>query len=413
MGALAQPYVAKKTQHRFAQSYLGLNIQTIPSSGKLFWNGSSGKFPSMYSPRLNIGGLHFWGMVDFNMNFPLVTLGDFAMDDDNELVFTPGGDLSARFYPWRMKYKKLRPYIGYSANEMKLTIKNEQIGKRNDLFITSSGIAGISYANNRWQFSAEIMHMFDNTRTFYSNRQNEHEYVLPKSYFSFGFVKFFEGTLQAEENKNSGLTDRIERKLRKEATLNSFSFSFAPSGAYFLKAPSFSDAQRLSLPRHKASMVWEYGAGYLFHDAKLHVGISYRDYTSVSESYDFEHLIRRYTFALEARKFFWNYNGFVPFVGPSISFERWAVGQFEGDTQVGETQRTRMISPGIVFGWDILASPIETWVLRTNLRYYPFQRINGTDGSKIDVDQFEFNFIQLVVYPNRLFNVRRVKRGLE
>ena len=64
-----------------------------------------------------------------------------------------------------------------------------------------------------------------------------------------------------------------------------------------------------------------------------------------------------------------------------------------------------MISVGVLFGWDILASPLETWVLRTNLRYYPFQRINDSDGTKTRVDQFEFNFIQLVLYPNRMKNI--------
>jgi uncharacterized membrane protein len=114
--------------------------------------------------------------------------------------------------------------------------------------------------------------------------------------------------------------------------------------------------------------------------------------------------------ALEAFWFFWDYNGFVPFVGPTISFERWASCRFENYVQQGETQRTQMISPGILFGWDILASPLETWVLRTNLRYYPFQKVRDSDGKWSRVDQFEFNFIQLVVYPNRWVHIRKAKR---
>lgn len=65
-----------------------------------------------------------------------------------------------------------------------------------------------------------------------------------------------------------------------------------------------------------------------------------------------------------------------------------------------------MISPGIIFGWDIVPSPLETWVLRTNLRYYPLQKVKNPTGEISRVDQFEFNIIQLVIYPNRIINTR-------
>jgi hypothetical protein len=86
--------------------------------------------------------------------------------------------------------------------------------------------------------------------------------------------------------------------------------------------------------------------------------------------------------------------------------EKWASAQFEGDEQIGATQRTNIVSPGILFGWDILASPLETWLLRTNLRYYPFQKVKDAEGNIARVDQFEFNFIQLVIYPNRMINFK-------
>jgi hypothetical protein len=251
-----------------------------------------------------------------------------------------------------------------------------------------------------------------NERTFYADRTTPYTLELPQSYLSIGIVKYFEGTLREEADMQSGRTKRLEDKFRKEGKLNSFSIAAAPSGSYFLLAPKLDDPLRRSLPRHKGNFVWDFGVGYLFHDAGIHLGVSYRDYTSRVESYDLEHLIRRRSIALEAFKFLWNYNGFVPFLGPSISYERWATGEFEGDTQLGQTQRKQMISPGIIFGWDILASPLETWVLRTNLRYYPFQKILGTDGNISRVDQFEFNFIQLVIYPNRLFNYPKVKGRL-
>ena len=113
----------QKTQHRFAQTYLGLNTQITPSQGKMIWNGNSYAFPVITSPRFTIGGLHFWGKVDFNINIPLATFSDFSLTEDTEFTFNPGGDLSARYFPWRMKYGKVRPYTGVSFNEMTFSIR--------------------------------------------------------------------------------------------------------------------------------------------------------------------------------------------------------------------------------------------------------------------------------------------------
>ena len=401
-----------KTQHRFAQTYFGLNTQIIPSQGSIIWNGNSYAFPVITSPRFTIGGLHFWGKVDFNINIPLATFSDFYLNETTEFTFNPGGDLSARYYPWRIEYGKVRPYAGVSFNEMTFSLENEQAGERRDLFITSSLLGGFSFALNDWQINAELMWLPNNERTFYADRSTPFKLELPQYYFSVGIVKYFDGTLREEADTKSGRLQQLETKFRKEGKLNSFSIGVAPSGSYFLKAPDFYDPMRESLPRHKGNFVWDFGLGYLFHDAGIHVGFSFRDYTARVESYDFEHLIRRRSIAFEPIKFLWDYNGFVPFIGPSISFERWATGEFEGNTQLEDTRRKQMISPGIIFGWDILASPLETWVLRTNLRWYPFQEIPGTDGNMSRVDQFEFNFIQLVIYPNRLFHFPNVKGRL-
>lgn len=406
----AQVYMKEQSQHRFAQTYLGLNTQFTPSQGSFLWNDERHSFSSMASPRFTIGGLHFWGKWDFNLNIPLTVFYDKTVDNNTDYQFNPGADLSARYYPWRMEFGKLRPYAGISVNEMTFEIQTDNSGDRRDLFITGSLLGGVSFAKNNWQLNAEVMFLPQNDREFYTSRTASSTVSLPNTYFSFGVVKYMDGTLHDEEDKRSGKTEKIVNHLRKENKLNSFSVGIAPSGSYFLLAPSYENNERRSVPRHKGTFNWEFGLGYLFHDAGIHLGLAYRDYTSRSESYGLDHLYRRESIALEALFFFWDYNGFVPFIGPSISYERWAAGEFENDIQVGETRRTRMISPGIIFGWDILSSPIETWVLRTNLRYYPFQKIEDLEGKRSRVDQFEFNFIELVFYPSRMVNVPKARR---
>ncbi len=402
----AQVYAEQKTQHRFAQTYVGFNTQIIPSSGRLVIQYQDYQFPLRVIPRLTLGGLHFWGKLDFNMNIPLANFGETSLSQEGEVWFTSGADLSARYYPWRLLNGKLRPFVGASFNTMKLWQNDASLGDRAEGFITASVLAGLSYTFKDWRINAEWMFLPQNGRDFYSNTQDKHRFELPNSYFSIGLVKHFDFTLSEEAPKLSGQTKALEDKLLGEGKLNSISVGFAPNGAYFLKSPSFSGDLK-SLPKHKGGFNFEYSLGYLLHQQQLHFGLAYRTYSANTISYGLEHVVRREALSLESFKFVGNYHGFVPFVGLSLSAERWATGLFENDVQQGETVRSSIFSPGIIFGWDILPSPLETWVLRTNLRYYPNQKINDIQGKSSRVDQFEFNFIQFVFYPNRCWNVRK------
>jgi len=406
----AQVYSDIKTQHRFAQTYVGLNTQAIPTSGRLFLQNQEYKFPQQLIPRFTIGGMHFWGKLDFNMNIPLTSFGNNSITQEAGIEFSSGPDLSARYYPWRLLDGKVQPFFGASFNTMSLTLERKEHGERFEGFITYSALVGLSYSINDWRINAEWMFLPGNERDFYSNTQDKHRFELPNSYFSIGLVRHFDFTVKEEAPKQSGRTEGLEKKLLEEKKLNSFSIGFAPNGSYFLRSPHFSHGLQ-SLPQHKGSINLEYSLGYLFHKQKLHFGLTYRAYSSHALSYELHHIVRRSAISLEGFKFMANYHGFVPFIGLSLSAERWATGLFVNDVQQGETVRSQIFSPGIIFGWDILASPIESWVLRTNLRYYPFQEIHDINGQRSRVDQFEFNFIQLVFYPNRWRNIRRAKKA--
>ena len=63
---------------------------------------------------------------------------------------------------------------------MTLGFEDDELGYRYDLFITSSAIAGVSFARNGLQVNAELMWMLNNKRNFYSNRTDEHTFELPR-----------------------------------------------------------------------------------------------------------------------------------------------------------------------------------------------------------------------------------------
>ena len=72
----------------------------------------------------------------------------------------------------------------------------------------------------------------------------------------------------------------------------------------------------------------------------------------------------------------------------------------EGDVVVSEGTYVDM--PWyLVFGWDIRPSERgDWWVLRTNLRIPPMLELDHDDHTW-SLQHLEFNFIQLVVYPQR------------
>jgi len=408
----AQVYMKEKSRYRFAQTYVGLNTQFVPESGSLVWNNETTAFPATTIPRFTIGGLHFWGHLDFKINFSLAHFGDFLIDEITELEFRPGGDFSARYYPWQIQYGKIRPFIGFSLNQMVLEINSNRVGSRGDIFINVSPVGGISYAFNGWQLNAEVRWSPSHEVGFYTSRDVSSTFQLPPLYYSVGITKFFDTGLSEEKKIETGETEAIEKKIRSKGNLNSFSLGIAPSATYFFRSPRYQAVERQSVPGPKVNVNWDFGLGYLFYDAGWHVGLSYRSFSSIRESYELKHYYERTSWAAEAYKFIWDWNGFAPFVGLSLSREDWAAAEFEGNLQIGDTKRTEMISPGLIFGWDILYSSIDTWTLRTNLRYYPFMKIEDISGMQSRVDQFEFNFIQFVWYPNRTLSTRKARKML-
>ena len=104
---------------------------------------------------------------------------------------------------------------------------------------------------------------------------------------------------------------------------------------------------------------------------------------------------------MEATKSLFDYHGFVPFVGPAMSYEKLSFKEsFEG--QKVHDLVDNKIAYGITFGWDIRPNRIQSWLLRTNLRWYPNLNLEVDIDNRISFNNIEFNFIQLIIYPSRM-----------
>ncbi|MEM6262948.1 MAG: hypothetical protein AAGI38_10605 [Bacteroidota bacterium] len=65
---------------------------------------------------------------------------------------------------------------------------------------------------------------------------------------------------------------------------------------------------------------------------------------------------------------------------------------------------------GLTFGWDIRPNRLQSWILRTNLRWFPNLDLEVADGQVISFDNIEFNFIQLIVYLDRMIKINGGKK---
>lgn len=191
--------------------------------------------------------------------------------------------------------------------------------------------------------------------------------------------------------------------LSREGKLNGLTLAIGPSASMFLKTSDHNAAVAPYLGNHQLANVFaDLGLGYYFYRPDVQVNLAYRRIRSSISAYDYTQEAERKTLALEAYVFFTDYHGFVPFVGPLIGQE-WLKVSEVNPAGVHETEKWAGLKPGITFGWDIRPNRLQAWYLRTNLRWVPNLNVKMSTNKTVTFDQLEFNFIQLVVFPNRLF----------
>jgi hypothetical protein len=135
------------------------------------------------------------------------------------------------------------------------------------------------------------------------------------------------------------------------------------------------------------------------------MGTAFRSMKQVREDGGRKLTVQRNSLALETYKFIGDFHGFVPFIGGGINFENLNIDEHEKNESFTKTKN--VFTPNITFGWDIRpAKSGEWWYLRTNLRYSPRLKFN-IKNDFISLQHLEFNFIQFVIYPQRLASFKK------
>lgn len=402
----SQVYTEKQSRHRFAQLNLGLDVQSsFGGSTKYldaFGNTQSLNLTSSFSPRFLIGGTHFWGHADFYIGIPLFSTT--LKKDNQEITAFRGVETVLKFYPLRIEHNKVRPYIGTSLAPFYFEQKNNNFQYSSGPELTNTSfplLGGLTFNSKNRLVEIGLAWNYQNQQDYYISRSQMEKINTPPLYATFSYRYMLETTLGAEKNWESGRTKEVTDILAEKGRLNGFYVGAGISSAFWLKKSDYNQKNRPYINQSGISIMPDFTLGYYWHKPDLNLAIGYRGYSTSTDSYGASQQLRRQSLLLETTKFLFDYHGFVPFVGPAISFEKLSfIEDFEGNRT--QDKQKEKFGYGLTFGWDIRPNRIQTWILRTNLRWFPNLSLEAEPGSNISFDNLEFNFIQLIIYPSRM-----------
>ncbi len=404
--ATAQVYTEKQTRHRFAQLTLGADYQTSigGTTNYLDINGTSQSLAlgNLQRPRFLIGGTHFWGHADFYIAIPL-SFPSFQ-EDNQSITYSSGVETVFKYYPWRIEWDKIRPFVGigivpffYEQNN-----KTLEFGNGAELNHTSVPLyAGLTFNKKQHLVELGIMWNYKNKQAYHISRNTAVDITTPPLYASISYRYMLETTMSAEKDWESGQTEEITKELAANKILNGIHIGVGLSSAFWIGTSSYNENERPYLEKYSTSLMPDFTLGYYWHQPDLGLALAYRGYRTSTNAFGTIQQLRRKSLVLEVTKFLFDYYGFVPFVGPAISYEQLSFKE-SFENQLTHDLSKNKLGYGLTFGWDIRPNRRMSWILRTNLRWFPNLNLEIEQDENISFDNIEFNFIQLIVYPGRM-----------
>lgn len=383
MPAHALPYLEHgETRYSFAQTYLGGELLS-DSVGRL-------------TPGLSIGGVHFWGHADIYVKFGLPSLNSPTATDGR---WRRGVETGASYFPWRIDYGRPAPFVGFSwlagtyTPQVNGTAGPEVGVHRLPLKL---GLNWLTHGG-LWELGGEWLPFSSVTAPMPSGSQ---EASLPPFALWLSYKYLFDTTIHEEPMRPAIEARNAEKLARHE--LNDVFLAVGPSSAFTLSPSPYNDAFRPQAGPHVPSVnMPEVALGYQVQDWDAAFVLNYRPIEQEQQAYGLTQRYARQAIGLEGFKFLMDYQGFTPFVGAGLGHESLRFSEHQNGATLTQAAGERW-APYLIVGWDIRPHIGVPFILRTNLRYAPALglQVNGKD---VPYDHLEFNFIQLVLYPKRLF----------
>lgn len=407
----AQEYISEgRNRLNFAKTYLELGGQYSPSfTGKIL-DGNNPKSVTNSSsiiPYLNIGGIHFWGHADFYISIPLTQL-NLNKNDNSQFRLNQSAVTGARFLPWAFKDKKIRPYVGASWVVVNFK-QNENLPllSKNKLLFD----AGILYGKGSIMARAGANFYPSSTWNYPVAKDNFQTINTPSWSANLGIVYAFETTRSKNmetENKRLNNYSAISKPSLNAIKKSDWFIGIGPSSSFILSNSEYNETNFPYLNKKSISNTYlDVAVGFQFNKAGIVTALSFRNPKFTNDAFGTKQIIKKNSLTFEAFKFLTDYSGFTPYLGVNLAYDN--IKYLETTSTTNLNNSYNQINPGLTFGWDILPGKTEQWfVLRTNLRWYPFSKIN-INGKVFSQNQLEYNVIQAVFYPSRFKNVKSKK----
>lgn len=385
-----------KTRFTFAQSTIGYDLEFTPATGHGFryQNGDLEKltFGNTVTPVISITGLHFWGRAEF---FTSISLPSWSLDKTQPFSFSRYAGTGFKFFVLPIRKKGLSPYVGSSIGAFAFKVDDAATLKRVEFPV----LAGITYSFNHGLLEAGVNYYARNKYDYFVSKDVVAPLSTPHLAFVIDYKYFFDLSFRPSSAPNEGLAKGSDKGQQK---LNSFFVAAGPAYSFLLSRSSYNTSMRPYLDDYKITSLFpDLGLGYYHYKRDAALNISYRGYSMELKGFDVQQSVKRRSFAFELYKFVGDYHGFVPFIGPLVSRERFGV----KETQSGVTTIDNQYdfwAAGVIGGWDIRPRRIDWWGVRTNIRYFPGLNLKLTGSHSLALSQLEVNFLQLIIYPTRL-----------
>ncbi len=393
-------------RHAFAKSYFGISNFIVPTLGDGKYLSTTNDIASFekngfISPSINIGATHFWGHADFyiSINTRSIKFENDKIENDYRL----GTFTGLRIYPWATKPSNLRPYVGYKFSPFRYKQGDSPENTFRFTRVHSVFDVGIAYQLPSFYFTLEYGRVLNPSFNTYLSRNVTDSDAFPNDIFQLGVNYTIETTGTANADVNKELNNEFSK-----SNLNGLFFGIGPSATFPIGTSSYIENKYPFLDDKSFPVIFpDVAFGYHFTKSDIITALSFRPINQEREAYNFSQNINRNSFILEAYKFVGDYHGFVPYIGVGVGYEKIKFTEFDADIQISNLSKD-FISPAVVFGWDIRPSEKgDFWVLRTNLRYYPFLTFEK-DSFTLSLQHLEFNFIQFVIYPQRLARTKKI-----
>lgn len=402
--ASAQEYFSEgKNRLNFAKTYFEVGGQYSPKFASKRLDGntvSSIQNSASLMPYLNIGGIHFWGHADFYISIPLGQI-NLQKNNSSDFLLNQSVITGARFLPLTYKDNRIRPYIG--ANWAVVNFKQKSAPDNTQPLFQHNKLlfdAGLIYGKGSWLVRAGMNYNYTNKWQYPLAQTNFQEIKTPKFSGNVSIVYAIETTRSKKmESVNERLNqyDNVTKPTKDALKFGDYFIGVGFATSFMLSNSEYNNNTHPYFNKKGISRTYlDASIGYHFNRAGIVTALSYRNPKFENEAFGVKQTIQKSSFALETYKFLTDYNGFTPYLGLNITYDNL---HFSENRTIQKS--FNQFNPGITFGWDILPGKTEQFfVLRTNLRWYPFSSIK-INGQSFSQHQLEYNVIQAVFYPTR------------